>query len=119
MALLLNTRIIRKRSFVQFRLVISTNSYGLLFFSQIKEFSANTSNRDDTEKSILKSLQQLFTLLKPHEDFAVLAGDADTSAEMLEIIVNYLAKENKDVAHSKDEIKVTRKIVYLIAFLYT
>lgn len=72
---------------------------------QIKEFSANTSNRDDTEKSILKSLQQLFTLLKPHEDFAVLAGDADTSAEMLEIIVNYLAKENKDVAHSKDEIK--------------
>lgn len=90
-----------------------------MFFSQIKEFSANTSNRDDTEKSILKSLQQLFTLLKPHEDFAVLAGDADTSAEMLDIIVNYLAKENKDVAHSKDEIKVTRKIVYLIAFLYT
>lgn len=56
--------------------------------------------------------------LKLYEDFVVLVGDVDISVEMLEIIVNYLVKENKDVVYSKDEIKVIRKIVYLIVFLY-
>lgn len=72
---------------------------------QFKQYSADTSNKGDTEKNILTGLQQLLTLLKPHEDFAVLAGDADTSAEMLETVVNYLTKENKDIAHSEAEIK--------------
>lgn len=71
--------------------------------------------------NILTSLQSLFTLLKPNEDFAMMAGDVDLSAEILEVVVKYLTKENKDGAYSEAEVKVGAccLLIYLIRCLFT
>lgn len=78
---------------------------------QIKQYTTSITRKDNTEKNILTSLENLWKLSTPNEDYAMMAGDVVISAEILELIVDYMTKENQDGAHSSTEVKVRAMFV--------
>lgn len=79
----------------------------ILLGLQVKQYTSGIVNNENAERNILTSLENLFNLSTPNEDFAMMAGDVAISAEILEFIVDYITKENQDDAHSSTEVKVT------------
>ncbi|XP_020632814.1 brain-specific angiogenesis inhibitor 1-like isoform X2 [Orbicella faveolata] len=73
--------------------------------NQVKQYTSGIVNNENVERNILTSLENLFNLSTPNEDFAMMAGDVAISAEILEFIVDYITKENQDDAHSSTEVK--------------
>jgi len=73
---------------------------------QVRQYTSGMVNKENVKSNILTSLENLFTLSTPHEDHAMMAGDVAISADILEFIVDYIAKENQDGARSSNEVKV-------------
>ena len=78
----------------------------ILLGPQVKQYTSGVVNKENVEMNIITSLENLFNLSTPNEDFAMMAGDVAISAEILEFIVNHITKENQDDAHSSSEVKV-------------
>ena len=78
---------------------------------QVKRYTSGIVNKENVKRNILASLENLFNLSTPNEDYAVMAGDVAISAEILEFIVDYITKENQDEAHSSTEVKVRGMLV--------
>ncbi|KAL9989659.1 hypothetical protein ACROYT_G004227 [Oculina patagonica] len=72
---------------------------------QVKQYTTGITDKENTEKNILTSLENLLKLSTPDEDNAMMAGDLVISAEVLQLAVDYLTRENQDVAHSSTEVK--------------
>lgn len=70
------------------------------------QYTTGNTDKENTEKNILISLENLLKLSAPNDDYAVMAGDVVISAKILENVVDYLTKENQDAAQSSTEIKV-------------
>ena len=77
----------------------------------MKQDTTGIINKDNTEKNVLTCLKNLIALSIPKEDFAMMAGDVVTSAEILEIVVDYIKRENQDGANSETEVKVRTMFV--------
>lgn len=73
---------------------------------QVKQYTSGIVNKENVERNIITSLENLFNLSTPNEDYAMMAGDVAISAEILEFIVDYITKENEDDAHNLSEVKV-------------
>ena len=73
---------------------------------QVRQYTSGVVNKENVKRNILTSLENLFNLSIPNEDHAMMAGDVAISADILEFIVDYIAKENQDDAHSSTEVKV-------------
>lgn len=56
-------------------------------------------------------MENLLKLSTPDEDYAMMAGDVVISADILELVVDYMTKENQDGAHSSIEVKVRAMFV--------
>lgn len=76
----------------------------------VKQYTSGIVNKENVKRNILTSLENLFNLSTPNEDYAVMAGDVAISAEILEFIVDYITKENQDEAHSSTEVKQVIKV---------
>ena len=78
---------------------------------QVKQYTSGIANKENVKRNILASLENLFNLSTPNEDYAIMAGDVAISSEILEFIVDYITKENQDEAHSSTEVKVREMFV--------
>ena len=78
----------------------------ILLGLQVKQHTSGIVNKENVERNILTSLENLFNLSTPNEDYAMMAGDVAISAEILQFIIDYITKENQDDAHSSTEVKV-------------
>lgn len=88
-----------------------TSFHCILMGLQVKQYTSGIINKENVKRNILASLDNLFNLSTPNEDYAVMAGDVAISAEILEFIVDYITKENQDEAHSSTEVKVREMFV--------
>lgn len=65
---------------------------------------------EETGNAFFTELQHLLNLTTPNADFAIMAGDLDTSTEILQLVVGYLKEKKDDRAHSEREVKVSKII---------
>ena len=79
-------------------------------YLQINQSVTQDINKATFEQDVLTALGSLINMTSPNEDYALMAGDVITCTEILELLVDYIATENEDTAHSETEAEVVNAL---------